>query len=357
MRWVLLLVLVSSVAFAQTARSLFDEGTALYAKGQFANAALKFEASFAVRPVPVTRFNIARAWEQAGETLKAIDAWQGWLAMSPSSPQRPEAEAALETLGGKLAKLGVQAVTINSLPLGARVFIDGVAAGVTPRTVELTPTRHLLRIESDGRAPVERTMVVALEHPAMEFFELAPGEAAPAPPPLESALLTPTPLGPAPLPSPTVPRSTDPEFAFAMSDDTVQVHLETSDKNVRLLRLNGNPNGECRAPCDTPINRASERFVIGGDGITPSTMFVLIDHARNKRVSMRVKAGSAGWFVGGGTVFTTLSALGFAFGTVFAVSPRSESPVPAALGFGVGGTALIAAILSFALSGTSITFE
>jgi tetratricopeptide (TPR) repeat protein len=117
--------LASAVALAQTPRELFDEGTALYAKGEYAAAAAKFEASFEARPVPVTKFNAARSWEQAGKTLKAIDAWQAWLLMSPNAPERPEAERALERLGQKLAKLGVQALTITSLPAGASVFIDG----------------------------------------------------------------------------------------------------------------------------------------------------------------------------------------------------------------------------------------
>lgn len=354
MRRAWLLVLVSSVALSQTAptaRSLFDEGTALYAKGQFASAAVKFEASFATRPVPVTKFNIARAWEQAGETLKAIDAWQAWLAMSPTANERPEAERSLKAQGDKLARLGVQAVTIDSMPVGARLSIDGVAAGTVPRTVELTPTRHVLRVETDGRAPIERAISVSLEKPMVEFFELVPTPLAPTAPPLD-AVLTPTPL-----PSPTVPRSTDPEFAFALSDDTVQVHLETKDKNVRLLRVNGNPNGECRAPCDAPINRASERFVIAGDGITPSKTFVLIDHARGKRVSMRVKSGSSGWFFGGGVLFTTLAVAGLALGTAFAIVQPRDATIPIGLGFGLGGASLIAGILSMALNGTSISFE
>lgn len=350
MRCVWLLVVASSVALSQTAptaRSLFDEGAALYSKGQFANAALKFEASFATRPVPVTKFNIARAWEQAGETLKAIDAWQAWLAMSPNAPERSEAEKSLKTLGAKLARLGVQAVSITSLPIGARISIDGVASGVAPRTFELTPTRHLIRVESDGRAPIERTITVPLEHPVNEYFELA---AAQEPP--REAVLTPTPLA-----APTIPRRTDADFAFALSDDTVQVHLETKNKNVRLLRLNGNPNGECRAPCDAPVTRASERFMIGGDGVTPSKVFVLVDQAQNKKVSMRVKAGSAGWFVGGGVLFNTLAVLGLSLGTAFAIVQPPDAGIPIGLGFGLGGASLIAGILSMALNGTSITFE
>lgn len=345
-----LLLVVSSVTFAQTPRSLFDEGTALYGKGEFASAAVKFEASFAARPVPVTKFNIARAWEQAGETIKAIDAWQAWLVMSPTSGERPAAEQSLKTLGEKLARLGVQALTISSLPLGARVSIDGTAAGVVPLTVELTPTRHLIRLDVEGRVPAERTVVVQLDHPAVEFFELAPHDDA-APTPI--ALARPTPL-----PSPTVPRPTDPAFAASLSGDTVQVHIVTTKKELRLFRANGNPNGECRAPCDAPVARASDVFVIAGAGIVPSNPFVLIDHARGGRVSLKVKAGSAGWFFAGGTLLSTAAIGALAIALAFGISPGTgDRTLPVGLGLGLGLASGLGAILVFATNGTTVTFE
>ncbi len=345
-----LLLIVSSVTFAQTPRSLFDEGTALYAKGEFASAAVKFEASFAARPVPVTKFNIARSWEQAGETIKAIDAWQAWLAMSPSSPERPAAEQSLKALGDKLARLGVQALTINSLPARARVTIDGTAGGVVPLTVELTPTRHLIRLDVPGRVPVERTVIVQLERPVVEFFELAP---------LDEA--TPAPLAvtrPRPLPSPTVPTTVDAAFAASLSNDTVLVHIASTEKELRLYRANGNPNGECRAPCDAPIARATDDFMIGGTGITPSRAFVLIDHARKGRVSLKVKTGSAGWLVVGGTLLTTVAVAALAIALAVGLTGRDENrTLPVGLGLGLGAVSGIGAIVVFASNGTTVTFE
>ncbi len=349
-----LVLVVSSFALAQTPRELFDEGAALYAKGQFANAAQKFEASFAARPVPVTKFNTARAWEQAGETLKAIDAWQAWLLMSPSAPERPDAERSLKTLGDKLARLGVQAVTITSLPLGAQVSIDGAKAGVTPLTVELPPTRHLLRVDAEGRVPQERAVVTQLERPAIEFFELASSA------PQASA----TPTGaerrdPLPLPSPTQPRSTDPEFAFAMADDVVRVHIETTDRDVRLLRLNGNPNGECRAPCDAPVTRASDHFVVTGAEISPSNSFVLADHAHRNRVALRVRGGGRGW-VTATILFTTLAVSGLALALGFGIgglSGRSNVALPVGLGFTFAVAGGVGLAVSIPLGTTKVTFE
>lgn len=348
-RIIWLALVLPSLALAQTPRTLFDEGTELYSKGQFARAAQKFEASFAARPVPVTKFNIARSWEQAGETLKAIDAWQAWLAMSPTAPERPEAERSLKALGEKLAKLGVQALTITSLPTGARVAVDGVEEGVTPLTVELPPTRHLLRLDLQGRVPVERAVEMQLAHPALEFVELAPLELEKPPDSTQRA------ARPLPLPSPTVPRALDPEPAYAMPGDTVQVHIDTEDEDVRLLRLNGNPNGECRAPCDAPVNRASDRFFVTGAAITSSNLFVLSDHAHRNRVVIRVEGGAA-WHSVVGILLTTVAVAGLSIAFAFGIGSSSDKALPVGLGltFGIGG--VIGAATAFATGGTTVTF-
>ena len=347
-----LLLVVPSLAFAQNPRTFFDEGTALYARGQFAKAAERFETSFAARPVPVTMFNIARSWEEAGETLKAIGAWQAWLAMSPSAPERPEAARSIQRLGEKLAKLGVQALTITSLPLNARVVIDGVPRGVAPLTVELTPTRHLLRVELEGREAQERTVVVSLAEPAVETFELAPvGQPVLPAPPVDA-------MAPVPLPRPAVPRPTDPDFAFSVGEDAVQVHIDTEDREVRLYRANGNPNGECRAPCDVPVTRAADIFAIGGAGIVSSNPFVLADHRKGGRVWLKVRTGNAGLFYGLGTVLSTLAIAGLSLGLAFAISPSSsDRSLPVGLGLGLGVGAGLGAIVTFATNGTKVEFN
>lgn len=349
-RWSWLLLLVPSLALAQSPRAFFDEGTALYARGQFVKAAEKFEASYAARPVPVTMFNIARSWDQAGQTLKAIAAWQAWLVMSPSAPERPEATQSLARLGDKLARLGVQALTVTSLPLSARVVIDGVPSGVAPLTVELPPTRHLVRLELEGREAQERAVELSLARPVVEAFELAPvGQAAqPAPDPMQ----------PVPLPRPAVPRPTDPDFAFALAEDAVQVHIETDNREVRLYRANGNPNGECRAPCDVTVTRAADLFAIGGMGIVASKPFVLADHRKDGRVWLKVKPGNAGLFFGGGTLLTTIAVAGLSIAFAFSISPQSgDRSLPVGLGLGLGIASGIGAVALFASNGTRVDFN
>lgn len=352
-----LLLVVPSFAFAQTPRAYFDEGTALYAKGQFAKAAEKFEASYAARPVPVTMFNIGRSWDQAGQTIKAINAWQAWLVMSPAAPERPEVVLSLQRLGDKLARLGVQALTITSLPLSARVVIDGVPGGVTPLTVELTPTRHLVRLELEGREAQERTVELSLARPVVETFELAP--AGRPPPPLVQAQAAPDVTAPVPLPRPAVPRPTDPDFAFSVGDDAVHVHIETDNREVRLYRANGNPNGECRAPCDVTVTRAADLFAIGGMGIVSSNPFVLADHRKSGRVRLRVKPGNAGLYFGGGTLLSTAAIAGLSIALAFIITQGisgGDKSLPIGLGLGLGGAAGLGAILVFATNGTKVEF-
>ncbi|MBL8923086.1 MAG: PEGA domain-containing protein [Myxococcaceae bacterium] len=348
-------MLFASVAFGQepTPRALFEEGAALYERGEFERAAEKFDASWALRPVPVTKFNAARSWEKAGKTLKAIDAWQAWLALSPGAPQRGEAESALRTLGERLAKLGLQALTITTLPVQARVTIDGVPRGLSPVTVELPPTRHLLRLDLEGREPVERTIDFTLEAPRAEFVELAPLGTVPV------AVLQPRPLAPVPLPAPVVPLPSDPGFALQLGDKQVLVHIVADDPEVRLFRANGNPNGECRTPCDVPVARADDDFLIGGKNITVSKTFVLADHQRRGRVNLNVKTGNAGVAFGLGTTLISLGIPGLILGTVFSFAPGSSdsSRTAAAVGILLGAGAVVGGILAFVLNATTVTFE
>jgi len=133
----------------------------------------------------------------------------------------------------------------------------------------------------------------------------------------------------------------------------VQVHIVTTEKELRLYRANGNPNGECRAPCDAPVARATDSFMLAGAGLVPSNPFVLIDHARGGRVSMKVKAGSAAGFFIGGTLLTTAAIAGLIIGFVFI----SRDPTAGALGLGLGTAAGVGGVLSFVLNGTTVTFE
>lgn len=344
-----LVLAVSSAALAQTPRELFDEGAALYAKGQYAAAAQKFEASFAARPVPVTKFNIARAWEQAGETLKAIDAWQAWLAMSPTAAERPEAERSIGVLGDKLAKLGVQALTITSLPTGATVSIDGVRAGVTPLTVELPPTRHLVRLDLDGRVPVERQVITQLARPVVEPFELAALEPATATATGHRVAL------PVPLPSPSQPRPTDPEFAFAMAER----HGAGAHRHRERGRAAPAPEREPQRGVPRAVRRARQprqrsllRHRDGNRrvGAVRAGRSRAPEAGHPRREGRQLRGDDRGHSPDDGGDRRPLDRLGFGIGS----SGDKALPVGLGLALGIGGG--IGAGIAFGSGGTSVTF-
>ena len=44
-------------------------------------------------------------------------------------------------------------VTVNSVPQGAELKVDGVAAGTTPKIVKITPGKHVLQFSKEGFNP------------------------------------------------------------------------------------------------------------------------------------------------------------------------------------------------------------
>lgn len=347
MRWCVVLVLVAaSLAFGQ-AKNRFEEGAALFEQGEFEAAAERFEASYVARPVPVTKFNAARSWERAGKTVKAIAAWQAWLSIAPGSPQRPEAEASLRALGQKLAKQGLQALTVTSLPLRATVSVDGTRVGDTPLTLELTPTRHQVRVELDGREPLERIIELGLEQPRVEAFELAPAKTVSLPP-----------APPAPLVQTDPFFHPDPPSAPVLDGPQVRVHVDSDDPDTRLMRV-GNPSlaGECQAPCDKLIQKANDYFFLGGMGITPSGNFVLSDHSHRGQVTIKVKAGSSGLQLGLGVPMLTAAIAGLSIGLAFIPSSLPDKGIALGVGwslFGVGG---IVGLIALITGMTTYSFE
>jgi hypothetical protein len=370
-RWSFLVVLVPFLSFAQDARALFEEGSALFARGAWREAAAKFEESYAARPLPLTRFNVARCWESAGQPLLAIDSYQAYLVLSPEAADRLEVEAVVRKLGKKLSPLGVQAVTVTALPVGALLLVDGLPKGLTPLTIELPAGRHLFRVEREGREAIERAVVLSLERPVVERFELPPAQGTPlavAPQAVEPVLgISADDLEPPPAPPTSTQRyeplrapnsGVDSAFdATAPSDNSVRVHIDADNTQVRLYRW-GRATDECRAPCDILIGRASDRFIIGGSGITPSSEIVLIDHQVRGLVNMKVRSGNAGALVAGTVIGGTLAIGALIPGIVFSVSSFTDSGgrVAAALAIGVGIVSAIVTIAMLIANQTHVSF-
>jgi len=110
----------------------------------------------------------------------------------------------------------------------------------------------------------------------------------------------------------------------------VLVHLDVDNTNVRLMRVAGIGFGTagnisvsvastmnvCAAPCDRWVEKGSDMFYVGGDGVTPSPTFSLVDHQPS--VSMKVKAGGAGQRIAG-YMLIYVGATGLASGAMLGI--------------------------------------
>ena len=80
------------------AREQFQRGQGLFDGNDFTNALAAFECSFRNVPHPSTLYNIARAAELSGNFSRALDAWRGYLQMSPDAEDRAEIEQRIVAL-------------------------------------------------------------------------------------------------------------------------------------------------------------------------------------------------------------------------------------------------------------------
>jgi hypothetical protein len=167
--WAVALLLFAAPEVGATdpmdAKALFQNAERLFELNSFLEAARQFEASYAIRPLPLTRYNIARCYERSGQLTRAVDGYRAYLRQAPAAPDRADVQALLAQLAARLAAQGVQTLTLTSTPTRAEVSVDGRAAGQTPLTVELPPGRHAVRLEARGRRTVELLVGLVLAEP------------------------------------------------------------------------------------------------------------------------------------------------------------------------------------------------
>lgn len=85
------------------ARAAFVRGQELFEANEYQTALVSFECSFQNVPHPSTLYNVARAAELSGEFSRALDAWRGYLQMSPDAEDRAEIEQRIAGLEQALA--------------------------------------------------------------------------------------------------------------------------------------------------------------------------------------------------------------------------------------------------------------
>jgi len=76
---VVILMAVSSMAFAESARDAYSRGLALYSAGRFAEAADAFVAAYEKKLKPLILFNAGQAYRKSGDLDKALTYYHRFL--------------------------------------------------------------------------------------------------------------------------------------------------------------------------------------------------------------------------------------------------------------------------------------
>jgi tetratricopeptide (TPR) repeat protein len=109
-RWLAILVVVLGCAdlihAAEPSRErvqrLYDQAQAQYRDGKFAEAATLLRELYALEPQPILLYNLARAYEGAGDLAQTIEAYERYLGAVPAAPNRREIRQRVATLRRQL---------------------------------------------------------------------------------------------------------------------------------------------------------------------------------------------------------------------------------------------------------------
>jgi tetratricopeptide (TPR) repeat protein len=95
----MLLWATAALAEGETAKELFEKGTAAYALGHYDEAAAAYEKAFSLKPDPALLYNAAQAHRQAGNKKRALMLYQNYVRLYPGRvPNRAEVDRIIGSL-------------------------------------------------------------------------------------------------------------------------------------------------------------------------------------------------------------------------------------------------------------------
>lgn len=139
----------------------YQRGISLYKEGNYSAALTEFRAAYEAVPTWGVLFNLGLCQRRLFQYGAAIRSFERYLA--EGGKQVPaDRRAAVDDELQQIRALTAPIAIIVKGPAGAKVLIDGEAAGVTPLTelVLLGPGKHLVRAEREGYAPAEKSLEV-----------------------------------------------------------------------------------------------------------------------------------------------------------------------------------------------------
>jgi hypothetical protein len=190
-------------AYAQTdsaaARALFAEGRSLMEDERYAEACPKFEESLRLDHGMGTQFNLAHCWEKLG---RSASAWALFLdvAAAAKAGNQPQREAAAreraKAIESRLTRLRID---VPNAPAEAKIERDGQDVGKAAwgMAVPVDPGKHVIRVSAPGK----NTWSDEIEVPATSrtFSVTVPTLTDATPPLAPVGDVDTTPSGPAPV--------------------------------------------------------------------------------------------------------------------------------------------------------------
>ena len=90
------MALAAGASAARDARRIYDEATAAFGLGRYAEAAEKYEAAFAIRPDPALLYNAAQAYRLAGNKQRALELYRNYVRLYPDGTNATDARTHVE---------------------------------------------------------------------------------------------------------------------------------------------------------------------------------------------------------------------------------------------------------------------
>lgn len=150
---------VPSLASAQDARELFQQGSTAYENGDYPAAIEAWDAAYALDPRPLLQYNLAQAHERLNNLEAAVEAYQGFIEGAGADPRVAQARARMLSLQERLAATGI---LVRGGPEGAVLLVDGEDRGRLPRpdALRLSPGSHRVVVQAEGFADFTSTVAV-----------------------------------------------------------------------------------------------------------------------------------------------------------------------------------------------------
>lgn len=150
----------------EQAKQLYLLGAEAFAAQRNADAISYFRQAERLVPSAKLSYNIALAYDEMGDTGRALHEYRAFLVREPNSVHRDEAKDRSAKLELALAALGVQQLRVVSDPPGATLRVDDGVMGVTPWAGELSPGLHRIRLDHAGYHAHQAEVALSAEHSA-----------------------------------------------------------------------------------------------------------------------------------------------------------------------------------------------